>query len=1291
MSVKKIAAVFVAAAIIGSATYSLTDGFILDDVVKVSAASSLRRNATGSEVTKLQNNLIKLNYMKSGSATGKYDAATESAVKKFQTDYNLTADGIAGTQTLNLISALVSGKVKVIAVKATLLNVRYTASTTGKLLTTVKSGQVFTVEGEASEGDGTKWYKIKTKYGSGYVCSDYVEIKNSASSTTPSSTKGIIKVTGSVLNVRQSASTSSKKLYTVKMGQTYYYTNVKNVSGETWYYINVNKQVSGWVLGKWATAVDSDGEGSSSESSGRLKVVVPILQVRQKTSTTSKRLYTTQRDEEYSFSKVQKVDNVNWYYIKVNSSISGWVLGTMVSVIPKETTPPTEATKTTTSSDPKGGTVTVSVDQLNVRDAAGTSGKRLVVVKRDQTFTYSKSQKVEGVDWYYIKVNNSISGWVMGTYVKVSPNSPTTTEATTAATRSDNTSDSGGGKLTVTADALNVRESASTSSKKLFVVKQNQTYSYSEKKVAGGDTWYRIKVNNSISGWVNGNYVNAVPNENTNATDKTTTTTASDNGSKTLVVIADALNVRESASTSSKKVFLVKHGQKYTYSKTSDVSGDVWYYIKVNNSISGWVKGTYVQIEESDATSATTQSTTATNARTTTTTSPQNADRGRLTVTANLLNVRSEATTKSKIITTVRQDSTYAFTDVRTVDGEKWYYITVSGSKKGWVNGGYVTVEQDASPTEDTTQNTTESTTASTTASTTKATTSSDVAIVGNVIIEANLLNVRIDPSSNATIIGTVKKDNIYEYTKTQEAEGVTWYYINVNNVRSGWVMGTYLRVLDRNSTVTTTPKSGTLSITANNVIVRKGAGTNYDEICKVQNGNTFQYIDVKNGWYRISLPDNKTGWVAGAYVTIDNAAGSTAAKTEATTKATAADSTTATTKATTAAPTTVGTTGVPISPTAVPALTKNLTCGTVKVSANSLIVRSGPGANYPKIGSVSNGSTVVIVSRGSSWHQIEYGNGTGYVSASCIKNITAKTETVDMSYVDSYVYIKVGQSVNLARSVSGSTVTYTSSDPNKCPVTGTGIASGVKEGLYKVTATCGSKTASVYVVVLKDPNSGIQTMQISEKGVQFIADWEGGETILPNGSKAFYPYKDVSGFWTLGYGHAITSTASKSWSEEHAIEELNKDIEALIGADYKLTDKRPYLTEEAARKLLLSDMNKGDYVQAINNWAVRNGVQLNQAQFDALVSFCYSVGSSLWNSDSNKFYLKSAILSHRSGSESDPNQIIEGFCSYYMTGGNANKGLWYRRRNEAELFLTGDYAIDRENKFNLPSGVNWS
>ena len=136
MNVKKIAAVFAAAAIIGSASYSLTDHFILEDVVVVSAATTLRRNSTGSEVTKLQNNLIKLNYLSKGSATGKYNAATEAAVKQFQTDYSLYVDGIAGSKTLSLLSSIVSGSVKTVEVRSTVLNVRYTASPAGKLLTT---------------------------------------------------------------------------------------------------------------------------------------------------------------------------------------------------------------------------------------------------------------------------------------------------------------------------------------------------------------------------------------------------------------------------------------------------------------------------------------------------------------------------------------------------------------------------------------------------------------------------------------------------------------------------------------------------------------------------------------------------------------------------------------------------------------------------------------------------------------------------------------------------------------------------------------------------------------------------------------------------------------------------------------------------------------------------------------------------------------------------------------------------------------------------------------------------
>jgi peptidoglycan hydrolase-like protein with peptidoglycan-binding domain len=74
--------------------------------VSVSAASAtLEKEAQGSNVKELQQDLIRLGYL-SAEATGYYGNATEVAVKKLQKEYGYEADGIVGDTTLSLVDRL---------------------------------------------------------------------------------------------------------------------------------------------------------------------------------------------------------------------------------------------------------------------------------------------------------------------------------------------------------------------------------------------------------------------------------------------------------------------------------------------------------------------------------------------------------------------------------------------------------------------------------------------------------------------------------------------------------------------------------------------------------------------------------------------------------------------------------------------------------------------------------------------------------------------------------------------------------------------------------------------------------------------------------------------------------------------------------------------------------------------------------------------------------------------------------------------------------------------------------
>ena len=74
-----------------------------------SSGSGLKLGSTGTAVRNLQQDLTALGYYWA-EITGNFGSKTETAVKRFQEESGLTADGVAGTKTLNALAAAVEKK-----------------------------------------------------------------------------------------------------------------------------------------------------------------------------------------------------------------------------------------------------------------------------------------------------------------------------------------------------------------------------------------------------------------------------------------------------------------------------------------------------------------------------------------------------------------------------------------------------------------------------------------------------------------------------------------------------------------------------------------------------------------------------------------------------------------------------------------------------------------------------------------------------------------------------------------------------------------------------------------------------------------------------------------------------------------------------------------------------------------------------------------------------------------------------------------------------------------------------
>ncbi|MFK4568445.1 glycoside hydrolase family protein [Enterococcus sp. UD-01] len=148
------------------------------------------------------------------------------------------------------------------------------------------------------------------------------------------------------------------------------------------------------------------------------------------------------------------------------------------------------------------------------------------------------------------------------------------------------------------------------------------------------------------------------------------------------------------------------------------------------------------------------------------------------------------------------------------------------------------------------------------------------------------------------------------------------------------------------------------------------------------------------------------------------------------------------------------------------------------------------------------------------------------------------------------------------------------------------------------------------------------ENMKISQEGRKLIKKWEGLRLTA---------YQDSVGVWTIGYGHTKGVYAGMTISETQANVFLDEDIKTHAVGIFK------YIT-----------------------------VQLNQNQFDALVSFHFNLGPNILQNSQLLTYINSKSWANAA------NEMKR----YVYAGGQILQGLVNRRNDEANLFLKASNSV---------------
>ena len=288
-----------------------------------------------------------------------------------------------------------------------------------------------------------------------------------SSTSTAVNTKGDIigqkvAVTGSSVNLRSDAGTSSKAVGTAQKGDEFIVLGTKTVDGKVWYQAMPTSGGDKVWLASWYTA-QAGGGNASANAAATTPVATPAVQtsgstatnsmvgktvevtgttvnLRADTSTSSAVLGQTVKGDTYTVLAAKTVGSDTWYQVTTKTGAKAWIAGWLVAEKKASTgsapaggtssNTGTGATTGNSASGMVGKQVSVNTAGVNLRVEPSTTAKIAGTTSKGIQYTVLAEKTVGSEVWYQVQSINGDKVWIASWLVdKVTAGSGSTISA----------------------------------------------------------------------------------------------------------------------------------------------------------------------------------------------------------------------------------------------------------------------------------------------------------------------------------------------------------------------------------------------------------------------------------------------------------------------------------------------------------------------------------------------------------------------------------------------------------------------------------------------------------------------------------------------------------------------------------------------------------------------------------------------------------------------------------------------------------------------------------------------